>query len=76
MMDSRDCDTVELLTAYRTMRKYQNRYFAGDKSALKMAKYWENQMDNLAAKHALDYHLVLTPEPKGGPANTSQGSLL
>lgn len=60
------------LTTYATMRRYQKRFFEGDKGALKQAIYYENQADNDMANVMLTFKIAVVP-PKGPSA---QGKLI
>lgn len=72
MTDKEKQDVEKLLTTIKIMRTYQNRFFGGDKSALKNAKYWENQADNDIQRVIVDHKLTVTL-PKGPSA---QGKLI
>lgn len=65
-------DLEQFFGAYNTMRKYQKKFFGGDKASLRQAMFWENQTDNLFVKVMADYGLRIS-ESKG-PA--SQGAFL
>lgn len=56
----------------QTMRKYQKRFFDGDKSILRTAIFWEKQVDQSIAQITKDLE-IRPPQSKG---DASQGSLL
>lgn len=72
MTDNETKALTQLATSYNAMRKYQKRFFNGDKSAIKMAIYHENQTDNYISRMIADNQLKL-PEIKG---ESTQGSLM
>ena len=67
-------DMGSFLNSYVTMRKYQVRFFSGDKSALRMAKYHESNCDNLAKKIEVEHKIKVTVTDVKGPSG-SAGSL-
>lgn len=64
MTDQEKTAIEQFMGAYNTMRKYQKKFFGGDKASLKTAIYWENQTDNFAKKLEYDMGLKI-PDSKG-----------
>ena len=72
-MTSEEKTIIErLVNTGHTMRKYQQRYFAGDKSALRAAKNWEAEYDRQEKIVVKTLSLAIA-EPKGP---VQQGSLM
>lgn len=72
MTDQKKDALEEFLGSYQTMRKYQKKFFSGDKASLKIAIYWENQTDNYAKKMEDDLGLKVSAS-KG---QATQGEML